>query len=272
MVDLPEPESPVNHSTQGSWPLRLGAGLRVHVERLPMDVGRAPETELDHAGADRRIGEAVDDDETAGVAIFAIGIEGEGFGCREIAIADLVELERARRDVLERVDVDLVLERRDLTRRRTGLPPLIRYWRCGSISSSAIQRICAANWSATSGRSSGATSMSPREMSTSSARTMVTAWPATATSRSPSAVTMRVTCDVRPERATTTGSPGFTMPLTIVPAKPRKSRFGRFTHCTGMRNGLDTSSLSTSTVSRWSSSVGPSYQGVRSLAAMTLSP
>ena len=31
--------------------------------------------------------------------------------------------------------------------------------------------------------------------------------------------------------------PDWIAPLTIVPAKPRKSRFGRFTHCTGMRNG-----------------------------------
>ncbi len=70
--------------------------------------------ELDHAGADRRIGEAVDDDEAAGVAILAIGIERDRFRGREIAIADLVELERPRRNVLQRIHIDLVLEGGDL--------------------------------------------------------------------------------------------------------------------------------------------------------------
>ena len=36
-------------------------------------------------------------------------------------------------------------------------------------------------------------------------------------------------------------------PLGIVPAKPRKSRCGRLTHCTGMRNGALRRSSSTST-------------------------
>ena len=43
---------------------------------------------------------------------------------------------------------------------------------------------------------------------------------------------------VLPEGSTRTISPGFTDPLAICPAKPRKSRLGRFTHCTGRRNGL----------------------------------
>ena len=32
-------------------------------------------------------------------------------------------------------------------------------------------------------------------------------------------------------------------PPTMVPEKPRKSRLGRFTHCTGMRNGLPPSAV-----------------------------
>ena len=40
----------------------------------------------------------------------------------------------------------------------------------------------------------------------------------------------------------------------------------------GMRKGFEESSLSTTTVSRWWSSAGPSYQSMRSLGAMTLSP
>ena len=57
------------------------------------------------------------------------------------------------------------------------------------------------------------------------------------------------------------------------PAKPRKSELGRFTHCTGSRNGASCiRSWSTSTVSRYSISVGPAYQGIASERSTTLSP
>ena len=110
MVDLPEPDRPVNHSTAGFWPFMAGARLLVHVQRLPMHIGRAAQAEIDHARADRGVGEAVDQDEAAGVAIVAIGIEGDGLGQREIAVADFVQRQRLGRQMIERVDVDLVLE------------------------------------------------------------------------------------------------------------------------------------------------------------------
>ena len=75
-----------------------------------------------------------------------------------------------------------------------------------------------------------------------------------------------------PEGAITTGSPARIVPLAIVPAKPRKSRLGRLTHCTGIRNGRDWSSRSTSTVSRYPISVGPWYHGITSLRTSTFSP
>ena len=52
MVDLPEPDRPVNHSTAGFWPFSSARALLVHVERLPMHVGGAAQAEIDHAGAD----------------------------------------------------------------------------------------------------------------------------------------------------------------------------------------------------------------------------
>ncbi len=85
-------------------------------------------------------------------------------------------------------------------------------------------------------------------------------------------VTMRLTVLVRPDVATAMASPCAIRPLATVPEKPRKSRFGRLTHCTGKRNGLTVSAVSTSTVSRWPSSAGPVYQGVFALLAITLSP
>ena len=48
----------------------------------------------------------------------------------------------------------------------------------------------------------------------------------------------RLTVEVIPEGSTRTASPILTVPAQIKPDKPRKSRFGRLTHCTGIRNGL----------------------------------
>ena len=152
------------------------------------------------------------------------------------------------------------------------VPILIRYTRPASIGTSLIHTMRAANWSDTSGRCSGRTNMSPREQSTSSSRVKVTALPGGALSRSPSIVTIRATVDRTPELATVMASPLRITPLATVPEKPRKSRLGRFTHCTGIRNGLSVSSSATTTVSRCSSRVGPVYQGVRSLRVVTLSP
>ena len=75
MVDLPAPDRPVNHSTHGFCALMRGAGGLVDLGRLPVDVGRAAQREVDHPAADRRIGDAVDQDEGAHLAVFAVGIE-----------------------------------------------------------------------------------------------------------------------------------------------------------------------------------------------------
>jgi hypothetical protein len=83
---------------------------------------------------------------------------------------------------------------------------------------------------------------------------------------------MRVMTDSFPDAATTILSPALIEPDATVPEKPRKSRFGRFTHCTGKRNDFCASAWSTSTPSRYSSSVGPSYQRMRSERDVTLSP
>jgi hypothetical protein len=108
----------------------------------------------------------------------------------------------------------------------------------------------ASNWSATLGSASVFANTSPRLTSISSSSVSVMDWPATATSRSPSIVTSRATLLSRPDGSTRTFSPGRIVPLTIVPAKPRKSRLGRLTHCTGRRNAAWRISSSISTVSR----------------------
>ena len=111
-------------------------------------------------------------------------------------------------------------------------------------------------------------------MSTSSASVRVTAWPRRAASRSPVWVTMRAMCERLPEGSTATSSPTLNAPAQTVPAKPRKSRFGRQTHCTGRRPLCVPSSPVSliTTFSRYASTEGPVYQGVRVEAAIRLSP
>ena len=58
---------------------------------------------------------------------------------------------------------------------------------------------------------------------------------------------MPVTVLDRPDGSTTTTSPTLTTPLDTMPAKPRKSWFGLFTHCTGSRKGSAVRSRSTGT-------------------------
>ena len=98
--------------------LALDAGPRrlVHVERLPVDVLRAAQREMHQPGAHGRVGQAVDQDEAARIAVLGIRIERDRLIEREVADADLVQRERLRGEMLERVDVDLVLRLRDRRR------------------------------------------------------------------------------------------------------------------------------------------------------------
>ena len=72
MVDLPEPGQAGEPQHRRLLALQLGARCGLSTEqRLPVDVGGAAQRESDHAGADGRVGEAVDQDEGAGVAVLA---------------------------------------------------------------------------------------------------------------------------------------------------------------------------------------------------------
>ena len=85
-------------------------------------------------------------------------------------------------------------------------------------------------------------------------------------------VTMRATFAGLRDAATSRSSPTFTVPEATVPEKPRKSRFGRFTHWTGKRSGFCVRSVATSIVSRYGTSCGPVYQGICGLGVSMLSP
>ena len=78
--------------------------------------------------------------------------------------------------------------------------------------------------------------------------------------------------DFLPEGNAITSSPLRTIPEATLPQKPRKSRLGRNTYCTGKRKSARLWSLSIWTVSRKSSKDIPAYHGVRSDLTTTLSP
>ncbi len=76
----------------------------------------------------------------------------------------------------------------------------------------------------------------------------------------------------RPDGCTRMRSPGDNVPLVNMPQKPRKSRLGRLTHCTGSRAGCDWAWSATSIVSSRLINVGPWYHGVFGLGDVMLSP
>ena len=121
IVDLPEPESPVNQSHAGLLPLLGRTGLLVDVGRLPVNVVGPPQGEVQQAGADRIVRQAVDQDETAGISVLPIGVEGDRAIHREVAHADLVQLEPLRGEVLQGIDVHAIFRVGD--RRGHGLRP-----------------------------------------------------------------------------------------------------------------------------------------------------
>ena len=85
-----------------------------------MDVGRAVQPELDHPGRGGFVGHPVDQDEPAGIAVDGVRVERDRSRGRQIAQADLVERQGARRHVRAAVDIDPMLERGHRRRRAAG--------------------------------------------------------------------------------------------------------------------------------------------------------
>ena len=85
-------------------------------------------------------------------------------------------------------------------------------------------------------------------------------------------VTIDFTRLVLRDGRTNTSSPGRMIPEATVPAKPRKSRCGRFTTWTGNRKSSRLRSEAMNTVSRKFIKVLPKYQGMSWLRSTTLSP
>ena len=106
-------------------------GLAADVEVLAVDVVRAAQREVEHPAGDRGVGQLVDQDEAAERAVGAralggIRLEHDLAVGRDLGDADRIELQGRRREMLERVDVDLILRLLDRRgdRLRAELQPI----------------------------------------------------------------------------------------------------------------------------------------------------
>ena len=75
MVDLPEPDRPVNQRHRGYLMLLIGAGCLVEFQCLPMDIAGPPQGEVDHARTHGLEAQLVDQDERPHGAVDAIRLE-----------------------------------------------------------------------------------------------------------------------------------------------------------------------------------------------------
>ena len=91
-------------------PLEIGVGTLVDLDRLPFDDLRSPQSLAQHAGGDGVVGDAVDQDEAAGVAILGVGIKGDRPVEFQFADADFVEVQLLGLHMFQSVDVDLVFQ------------------------------------------------------------------------------------------------------------------------------------------------------------------
>jgi hypothetical protein len=210
MVDLPAPERPVNHSTRGFWPFMARAPSLSTSSACQWMFCAAAQGEVQHARAHRAVGDPVDEDEAAEVAVLRIGIEGDRRSRLRLQTPISLSSRRLAASVLQGVHVDLVLGLGDLGRDRAGRASAGR----AGPAAAARRRIqtVASNWSATSGGLPAAASTSPRETSISSAS--ASASPTgrrRPRRRSPSLVTMRATV-LRGPAGHGTASPGRTRP------------------------------------------------------------
>ena len=118
IVDLPAPDSPVNHSTAGWWPFSSARCLGPTARSCQwMLVARRSAKSIMPAAAVSCVMRSIRMKPPV-VAVLRVRVERERRAGREIAEADLVQLQRARRGMRAGVDVDPVLERGDRGRHR----------------------------------------------------------------------------------------------------------------------------------------------------------
>ena len=110
-----------------------------------MDVLRSPQREMQQASAHGGVGQRIDEDEAPELPAVAVRLEHHRAAQLEAAHADIVQLQLLRRDVLQRVDVDLVFDRGHASPTPWCAPIFIRYVRPWSSGCSSIQTMVASN-------------------------------------------------------------------------------------------------------------------------------
>src|ERR1700728_2980456 len=93
-----------------SLPLQRRTRLLVDVERLPVNILRSAQREVQRTGGQRVMRDAIDQNEAAEIAATGVWLECDRAVELELADANLVELEAFGRQVLPGVDIELVLE------------------------------------------------------------------------------------------------------------------------------------------------------------------
>src|SRR3546814_8426007 len=91
-----------------------------------MDILRAAQAEVQHPRRNGRVGQLVDQDEAAERAIVGIGLEHDRLVGRNLDHADAVQVQRLGRQMVERVDVDLIFRRLRSEEHTSELQSLMR--------------------------------------------------------------------------------------------------------------------------------------------------
>jgi MFS family permease len=221
---------------RGFWPFSAARAL-VDVERLPVDVGARRSAKSIMPAPTVLVGEAVDQDEGAGRAVVRIGSKAIGWSSARLQTPISFSSSVLARVCLQRVDVDRCLSA--VTVAATVRVPISGGRSGRAAAAPRHPEELAANWSETSGGASAAREhVAARDVDLVGERErhrlagdglgQVAVHGDDARDRRGFACP---TCDDDLVA-------GRDRPEAIVPEKPRKSRFGRFTHCTGKRNGL----------------------------------
>src|SRR5690606_30950110 len=90
--------------------LLAGAGLGIDVDVLVMNVLGTTQRKVQHAGTNGVVGETVDEQEAAELAVVGVGLKGHRAIEADVADTNLVHGQLVSGQVLHGVDVDAVLQ------------------------------------------------------------------------------------------------------------------------------------------------------------------
>ncbi|HEY0748485.1 MAG TPA: hypothetical protein VGD63_17420 [Steroidobacteraceae bacterium] len=93
--------------------------VAVDIQRLPVNVARAAQREMQHAACDGRIADLVDQNEAAELAALPVSLEHQRLVRREVCNTDGIEAQGFGSQMLHCIHIDLIF--RTVDRRRSPL-------------------------------------------------------------------------------------------------------------------------------------------------------